>query len=152
MHEMNIIRVIKAYIIRSIGLLFYFTAFPFIIYGLFTAPLGNIYLLYGVSSMLIGIIIQVNLYGNEKKAFRRMAIITLIPLIIFTAFNIALTAGTANIIRGEIDEGIAELPQFLQGMVRVVIENYTRIIPGLWITAIAYAIMVMIFMRLSSRR
>ena len=102
--------------------------------------------------MLLGIMLEVNVYGDSKKAFRKLAIITLIPLVFFTIFNIALTAGLANAVRGEVEGAIEETPNELQFFLGIAIENYKRIIPGLWITAMAYALMVIILFRLSSQK
>jgi len=152
MPKLKIIKTIKNYIVRSIGLLFYFTSFPFIIYGVFNIPFGILYLIVGVSLMLMGIMMEINVYGNSKRAFKKLAIITLIPLLLFTIFNIALTAGVANAIRGELEGAIEETPSKLQFFVGIALENYKRIIPGLWITAMAYALMVIILFRISSQK
>ena len=149
---MDIIRAISRYIVRSVGLLFYFSSFPLIIYGLFTIPFGNFYLFLGISSILLGMLLETRAYGNSKKAFRRLSIITLIPLMIFVVFNIAITAGIANIIRGQIEDQIGGAPSEVRFFLGIAIENYGRIIPGLWITAVAYAIMAIILFRISSRR
>jgi hypothetical protein len=149
---MNIKKIIISYLIRSAGLLFYFTSFPFIIYGLFYFPIGNIILVTGVSLMIIGILLIIKVYGNSRIAFRKLALMTLIPLIIFVIFNIAITATVANILRGEIEDTIGGAPEQIQYFLGIAIENYMRIIPGLWITAIAYALMTMLFIRISSRK
>jgi hypothetical protein len=72
--------------------------------------------------------------------------------VLFTLFNIALTAGFANAVRGEVEGAIGETPNEVQFFLGIAMENYQRIIPGLWITALAYALMVIILFRLSSQK
>ena len=150
---MRILKIIWFMIVKSLGLILYFSSFPLIIYGVFTVPYGNYYLFMGVSMMLMGILLEVNAYDNHaRKAFRKLAMATLIPLVLFAIFNIALTASIANIMRAELDNTITGAPSEIQFFLGIALEKYRLIIPGLWITAIAYAIMAILLFRLSSEK
>ncbi len=154
----------KRFILRTIALLIYFSSITVFGYIVFNPEKGIIKPLLAGIIMILTTIFLLNIYYKDlKKTFRSLALITLIPLLIFIFLNIKYTSNYVNTTDKLIEstiENTSNIPIIKNNATKPIentvkktlllsYENFKLLIPKLKLTAIIYFILFLIFFILS---
>lgn len=154
----------KRFIIRTIALLIYFSSITVFGYIVFNPEKGIIKPLLAGIIMILTTIFLLNIYYKDlKKTFRSLALITLIPLLIFVFLNIKYTSNYVNTTDKLIESTIENTSNIaiikndatkpIENTVKKTLllsyENFKLLIPKLKLTALIYFILFLIFFILS---
>ncbi len=160
----------KRYILRVLAFLIYFSSITVFSYAVFKPEKGIIQPILAGIIMILTSIYLLNLdYKNIKKTFRHLALMTLIPLLIFIFLNFKYTSAYINSTDKIIEKSLKENNTITKDIKTITLlepitnpletkaqeallssyENFKRLIPKLKITAILYFILFIIFFILS---
>ncbi len=157
----------KRYILRVLAFLIYFSSITVFSYAVFKPEEGIIQPILAGIIMILTSIYLLNLdYKNIKKTFRHLALMTLIPLLIFIFLNFKYTSTYINTTDKIIEQSLKDnntinikntvlepitnpLEEKAQEALLSSYENFKRLIPKLKITALFYFILFIIFFILS---
>ncbi len=161
----------KRYILRTLAFLIYFSSITVFGYTIFNPKKGIIQPILAGTIMILTSIYLLNLdYKNIKKTFRHLALITLIPLLIFIFLNFKYTSqyinNTNKIIESSLEQNnninltitpVLEpitnpIEEKTQKAILTSYENFKKLIPKLKITAIFYTILFILFFTLSLKK
>lgn len=133
-------------VLGSIAAFLYFASYPLLAFA-FSSNGHALILSIAIWLLLLISAVYITVLKSDydfRKAFRTLFRITLIPLVIFILFNIGITAHYMLIIKQAASQVVDynNATRLLLGM------SYTRyisLIPRLWITALLYAFMSLLF-------